>query len=86
MKALSFQEDALSTSVDNLKDHYVLVVDLTSMQNGAEICHCRELVGEPARVELNFTCPVEYVTEPIVLGKRMSSAAFDKFGVVGKHD
>ena len=41
--------------------------------------------GEPLRLELNFTHPLENVTELIVLGKRMSSVAVDKFGVVGKN-
>ena len=47
-------------------------------------CHYQELVGEPLRLELNFTFPLEHVTELIVLGERMSSVAVDKFGVVGK--
>ena len=62
----------------------MLVFDLTSMQDATEICHYLELVGEPLRLELNFNNPLENVTEPIVLGKRMSSVAVDKFGVVGK--
>ena len=62
----------------------MLVFDLTSMQDATEICHYLELVGEPLRLELNFNNPVENVTELIVLGKRMSSVAVDKFGVVGK--
>ena len=43
-----------------------------------------ELVGEHLRLELNFTYPLEYVTELIVLGERMSSVAVEKFGVVKK--
>ena len=37
------------------------------------------------RLELNFTQPLENVTELIVLRERMSSVAADKFGVVGKN-
>ena len=58
--------------------------DLTSMQDATENCQYPELVGEPLRLELNFTFPVEHVTEFFVLGERMSSVAVDKFGVVGK--
>ena len=58
--------------------------DLTSMQDATESCHYPELVGEPLRLELNFTFPLEHVTELVVLGERMSSVAIDKFGVVGK--
>ena len=59
--------------------------DLTSMQDDTENCHYPELVGEPLRLELNFTNPLENVTELIVLGERLSSVAVDKFGVVGKN-
>ena len=85
MKAINFQDDIPSTTIDNFKDHYVLVFDLTSMQDATENCHYPELVGEPLRLELNFTFPLEHVTEHIVLGERMSSVAVDKFGVVGKN-
>ena len=54
------------------------------MQDATENCHYPELLGEPVRLELNVECPLEHVTELIVLGERMSSVAVDKFGVVGK--
>ena len=37
------------------------------------------------RLELNFIIPLENITEIIVLGKRMSSVAVHKFGLVGEH-
>ena len=82
MKAMNFQDDIPSVPIDNFKDHYVLVFDLTSMQDATEKCHYPELVGEPLRLELNFTFPLEHVTELIVLTERMSSVAVEKFGVV----
>ena len=82
---MNFQDDTLSFPIDNFKDHYVLVCDLTSMQDATENCHYPELVREPLRLELNFTFPLEHVTELIFLGERMSSIAVDKFGVVGKN-
>ena len=85
MKALNFRDDIPPTPIDNFKDHYVLVFDLTSMQDATENCHYPELVGEPLRLELNFAFPPEYVTELIVLQERMSSVAVDKFGVVGEN-
>ena len=85
MKAMTFQEDIPSIPIDNFKDHYVLVFDLTSMQDATENFHYPELVGEPLKLELIFTFPLEHVTELIVLGERMSSVAVDKFGVVGKN-
>ena len=63
----------------------MLLFDLTSMQDATENCHYPELFVAPLRLELNFTNPLENVTELIVLGERMSSVAVDKFGVVGKN-
>ena len=85
MKAMNFQDDIPSIPIDDSKDHYVLVFDLTSMQDATDYCHYPELVGETLRLELKFTNPLENVTELIVLGERMSSVAVDKFGVVGKN-
>ena len=85
MKAMNFQDDNPSIPIDDFKNHYVLVFDLTSMQDSTENCHYRELVGEPLRLRLNFTNPLENVTELIVLGERISSVAVDEFGVVGKN-
>ena len=86
MKALSFQNDIPSIPIDDFKYYNVLVFDLTSMQDATGNCTYRELVGEPLRLELIFTHPLENVTELIVMGERMSSVvAVDKFGVVGKN-
>ena len=83
MKTTNFQDDNASIPVDNFKDPYVIVFDLTSMQDATDHCHCPELFGEPLRLELYFSSPLENVTEVIVLGERMSCVAVDKFGVVG---
>ena len=85
MKAMNFQDDIPPIPIDDFKDDYVLVFDLTSTQDATEKCHYPELVGEPLRLEINFTNPLENVTELIVLGERMSLVAVDKFGVVGKN-
>ena len=84
VKAMNFQDNIPSIRFDNFKDHYVLLFDLTSMQDAIENCHYPELVGGPLRLPLNFTFPLELVTELIVLGQLMSPVAGDKFGVVGK--
>ena len=52
MKAMNFQDDIPSIPIDDFKDHYVLVFELTSMQDATENCHYPELVGEPLRLEL----------------------------------
>ena len=84
MKTMNFQDDIPSIPIDNLKDHYVLMFDLTPMQDATKNCHYPEFVGEPLGLEQNFNFPLEHVTELIVLGERMSSAAVHKFGVVSK--
>ena len=84
MIAMNFQDDIPSIPFDNIKNDYVIESDLTSMQDATENCHCPELVGEPLKLEVNFTFPPEHVTELIVLGERISSVAVDKFGIVGK--
>ena len=39
VKAMNFQDDIPSIPIENFKDHYVLVFDLTSMQDATENCH-----------------------------------------------
>ena len=85
MKAMNVQGDIPSIPKDIFKDRYAIVFDLTSMQDATESCHYQELFGEPLRLKLNFTFPLEHVTELSALGERMSSAAIDKFGVLGKN-
>ena len=85
MKAMNFQDGIPSIHIDDFKDHYVLVFVMTSMQDATENCLYPELVGEPLRLELHFSNPLENVAELIVLGERMSSVAVDKFGVVGEN-
>ena len=79
-----FQDYIPSIPIDNLNDHNVLVLNLTSMQNATEKCHYSELVGEPLKLELNFIFPLECNTKVVLLGERMPSVALEKFGVFGK--
>ena len=83
IRALNFQDDITSITIDKFIDQYVLVFALTSMQYAIENCHYPELVGEPLKLKLNFTFPLEHVTELVLSGERISSVAVDKFGVVG---
>ena len=85
MKAMNFQDDISSIPIDNFKNHYILLFDLTSMQDATENCHYIELAGELLRLEMNFTFPLEHVTELILLGERISSVAVDKFCVAWKN-
>ena len=47
MKGLTFLDEMSSIPIDDSKDHYVLVVNLTSTQDAIENCQYPELVGEP---------------------------------------
>ena len=85
MKAMNFQDDITSIPIDNFKDHYLLVFDLTSMQDATENCRYPELVGEPLRLELNFTYLLEHDTELNALGDRLFSVVVYRFGVVRKN-
>ena len=81
---MNFPVDIPSIPINDFKDHYVLVFDLTSMQDSTENFQYPELVGEQLRPGISFTFPLEYITELIVLGERLSSVAVDKFVVVEK--
>ena len=85
MKAMIFQDDNFSIPIDNSKDHYKLVFDLTSRPGATENCYYPDFVVEPMRLELNFTFPLVHVTELNVLEKRLSLVALDKFRVAGKN-
>ena len=85
MRAMTFHDNLPSIPIDNFKDYYVLVLDLTSMKDATEHCHYPELIDEPLQLELNFNEAFESVTEVFILGEQMSSVAVDKLGVVIKN-
>ena len=62
MQAMNFQNDIPSIPFDNFKDHYVLVFNLTSMQDATANCHYPGLVGEPLRpaAKLYFSSRTRY--------------------------
>ena len=76
MQAMNFQDDISSIPFDNFKDHYVLVIDLHSMQDATEHSHYPELILEPLRLELYFSSPIKIVREVILLRERMSSVDY----------
>ena len=51
-----------STPIDKFIDHYVLVLDLTTMQDALEKYHWPKLVGQPLRLEQSFTFNLEHVS------------------------
>ena len=78
MKAMNFQDDILSIPFDVFGDHYILVIDLTSMRDTSENCLYPELTVQQLRLELNFSFPLDHVDELIVLGEQTYSVAVHK--------
>ena len=52
MEAMNFQNNISSIPADDFRDPYVLVFDVTSMQDATEHCHYPDLFGQPLRLEL----------------------------------
>ena len=85
MKAMSFNEEFASIPVEDFNDHYILVFDLTSLQDCTEFIHYPELTGESLRVEMFFKTQLSSVTEVIILGERISTVRIDEHGAVAKN-
>ena len=65
--------------MEDFRDHYILVFDLTSLQDAAEQLHYPDHSGESLRLEKFFQFPLEQVTEETVLGERLTTGRIDKF-------
>ena len=85
MKAMQFNEGFPALPMEDFQNHYILVFDLTSLQDASEHLHYPELSGESLRLEMFFQFPLEQVTEVITLGERLSNIQIDKFGTVAKN-
>ena len=86
MKAMNFNEEVLALPNNLFQNHYVLVFDLTSLQDAGENIHYPELSGESIRLEMFFDHPLGNVTEEITLGERMFTVKIDQFGTVAIKD
>ena len=84
MKAMNFNEEIPALPHHQFQNHYILVFDLTSLQDAGENIHYPELSGERIRLEMFFDGSLRNVTEIIVLGERMSTVKIDQFGTVAK--
>ena len=85
MKAMNFNEEIPALPNHQFQNHYILVFDLTSLQDAGENVHYPELSGESIRLEMFFDRSLRNVTEIIVLGERMSTVKIDQFGTVAKN-
>ena len=59
---MNFQDDIPAISPDYFNDQFVMVVDVTSMQDATDSSYYRELAVEPFRLKLICTSPLEHVT------------------------
>ena len=73
MKAMQFNEAFPALPKEDVQNLYILVLDLTSLQDTAERLHYPELSGESLRLEMFFHFPLEQLTEATVLGERLSN-------------
>ena len=85
MKAMNFNEEIPALPNHQFDNHYILVFDLTSLQDAGENIHYPELSGESIRLEMFFDRSLGNVTETIVLGETMSTVKLDQFGIVAKN-
>ena len=81
---MQFNEQFPALPMVDFQNHYILVVDLTSLQDAAEQLHSPELSAESLRLDV-FLFPLEQVTEVIVFAERQSNIQTDKFGTVAKN-
>ena len=65
---MNLQNDNPLIPIDKFKDHFLLVLDLNSVQDAFENFQYPEQSEEPLRLELNFAFSLEYVSELNILG------------------
>ena len=78
MQFLTQTEGGLSALMEDFQNQYLLVFDLTSLQDAAEQLHHPELSGKSLRLGKFFQFLLEQSTEVIVLGERLSNVQFEK--------
>ena len=84
-EVMIFEDDIPCIPIDNSKDDHVMVLDLISIKVPNEHSNYPKLVGRTLRPGINFTSPLEPVTELIFFGERISSVSVDKVIIVGKN-
>ena len=82
---MNFNEEIPALPNNLFQNHYVLVFDLTSLQDAGEKIHHPELSGESIRIEIFFDRPLRNMKEIIILGERMSTVEIYQFGTVAKN-
>ena len=70
MKAINFNEKTPALPNNLFQNHYVLLFDLTSLQDAGGNINYPELSGRNIRLEMFFQPPAKTVTNLIILGER----------------
>ena len=70
---MQFNEDFPPLPMKDFQNHYILVFDLTSLQNAAEQLHYAELCRESLRLERFFQFPLDKITAVTVSGEILSN-------------
>ena len=85
MKAMNFNEEIPLLPNNLFQNCYLLVFDLTLLQDAGENIYYTELSGESFPLEMFFNHPLRSVKELIFLGERISTVKIDQFGTVAKN-
>ena len=85
MKAMKYNDETPTLPFDDYDNHYILVFDLTSLQDAADQIHYPEIIGGSLRLEMYFDESLEKAVEVIVLGERLSTIYIDRAGSVVKN-
>ena len=76
---MQFNEDFPPLPMKDFQNHYILVFDLTSLQDAAEQLHYAELCRESLRLESFFQFPLDKITAVTVSGEILSNIQTDNF-------
>ena len=85
MKAMNFNEEIPALTHHQFQNDYIIVFDLTSLQDAGKNLRYPELSCESIQLEMFFDRSLRNVTEIKVLRERMSTVKIDQFGTVAKN-
>lgn len=85
MKAMKFNDETPCIPFEDFQDHFILVFDLTSLQDAGDQIYYPETIGSSLRLELYFNHAPSKPVEVILLGERLSTIYIDRTGSVVKN-
>lgn len=85
MKAMKFNDETPGLPLVHFNEHFILVFDLTSLQDAGDQIFYPEIIGGSLRLEMYFENALEKPIEIMVLGERLSTIYIDRAGSVVKN-